>query len=142
MESLPFIRPNAFRGLIALALLAVAGAGCQTMESRTFSGVAVSGLPARLAHVTSLNLDCSSVGETVVRVVKTPEHGVVTVRQGEGYSSYASENPRHPCDFRPTPGTNLMYVSNPGYTGPETVAVDAIFPSGQEAQLTYNLIVK
>jgi hypothetical protein len=130
MESRPFIRSNAFRALIALALLAVAGAGCQTMGSRTFSGVAVSGLP--VAHVTSLNLDCSSVGETVVRVVKTPEHGVVTVRQGEGYSSYASENPRHQCDFRPTPGTNLMYVSNPGYTGPETVAVDAIFPSGRK----------
>ncbi len=130
-----------FRTLLVLASVATV-AGCQTTRSGTISPVAVSGLPLRLAHYSALNPDCSSIGETVVRVMKNPEHGAVFVQKGEGYTNFAAANPRNHCNSRPTRGSNLTYVSNPGYTGQDSVAVDVIFPNGREGQSVFNLTVK
>jgi hypothetical protein len=128
--------------LAALSLSIIWSTGCQTIGGRTMSPVAVSGLSLKLAHITNLNPDCSLIGEQpVVRVLRNPEHGHVTVSSGQGYSTYARENPRHQCDFRPSSGVNIVYVSNSGYVGPDSVAVDA-FGGGQEGQLTFNLTVK
>ena len=127
--------------LTALILSVFALTGCQTTGNRTTSPVAVSGLPLKLAHFTSLNPDCSAAGTAVVRVSKNPEHGVVIVRSGEGYSTFPPENPRQQCNFRSTNGMNVIYVSSSSYTGPDSLAVDG-FAGGQEYQLTFNLTVK
>jgi hypothetical protein len=116
--------------------------GCQTTGNHTESPIAVSGLPLRLVHYAALNPDCSSIGDTVVRVLREPSHGVVTIRNGSGYTNFVAANSRHDCNFRPTAGTNVSYVSNPGYTGPDSVSLDAIYPVGQEIQSTFNLTVK
>jgi hypothetical protein len=102
------------------------------MGGRTLNAVAVSGLPLRLVHVTDLNPACSPAGKPIVRVVKNPEHGIVAVNGGEGYSSHASENPRHQCDFHPTSGVNAAYISAPGHAGPDSLAVD-VFVGGKNA---------
>jgi hypothetical protein len=128
--------------MIVAAAAAMGLAGCQSTGAPTYSPVAVSGVPLKLAHFTSLNADCSSIGDTVVRVTKNPDHGVVMVQKGSGYSYYPAANPHSQCNLRPTAGTNLTYVSSPGYTGPDSVAVDAIYPSGGESHATFNLTVK
>lgn len=124
-----------------MALLAFASTGCQTTSGYTASPVAVSGLPLKLAHFVDLNPDCSPVGDLVVRVAKNPEHGVVTLRSGEGYTNYGPQNPRYQCNLRSTSGMNVIYLSNLGYAGPDSLAVD-VFGGGSEAQQTYNLTVK
>jgi hypothetical protein len=97
--------------------------------------------PLKLAHFADLNPDCSPVGDLIVRVAKNPEHGVVTLRRGEGYTSYGTQNPRYQCSFRPTSGMSVIYLSNPGYVGPDSLAVD-VFGGGSEGQQTYDLTVK
>jgi hypothetical protein len=67
---------------------------------------------------------------------------VVAVRAGDGYTNFVQANPRNHCNYRPTPGVNVTYTAERGYTGPDTVALDAIFPTGQEQQINYNLNVK
>ncbi len=125
-----------------MALFAFVPAGCQTTGGYTASLVAVSGLPLKLAHFVDLSPDCSPVGDLVVRVSKNPEHGVVTLRRGEGYTTnYEPQNPRYQCNLRPTSGMNVIYVSNPGYVGPDSLAVEA-FGGGSAGQQTYNLTVK
>ena len=96
----------------------------------------------RLAHFAALNPDCSSFGETVVRVTKPADHGAVIVRPGEGYTNFAPANPRNHCNYRPTPGVNATYTAQRGYAGPDTMALDVIYPTGAEQQFTYSLSVK
>lgn len=132
----------AFRAVVLLALPAALLSGCQTTGSWTLSPVAVAGLPLRLGHFANLNPDCSQIGEPDVRVTKPADHGVVAVRAGEGYTNFAQSNPRNHCNYRPTPGVNATYTAERGYTGPDTVALDIIFPTGEERQLVYNLNVK
>lgn len=127
--------------LTALALLGLVSAGCQTTGSYTASLVAVSGLPLKLGHYADLNPDCSPVGDIVVRVTKSPEHGVVTVTMGEGYTNFRPQNTRYKCNFRPTGGVNVIYVSNRGYSGSDSVALD-YFGGGVEGHNTFNLTVR
>jgi len=130
------------RILVPLCLAAFVLAGCQTTGNRTLSPVAVAGLPFKLGHFASLNPDCTSVGEVVVRVTKNPDHGVVAIRPGEGYTNFVPANPRNHCNFKPTPGVNAIYTSNPSYIGPDSVGLDVINPGGSEYQFTFNLNVK
>jgi hypothetical protein len=130
------------RALVLIVFGAAGLLGCQTTGGRTISPVAVAGTPLRLGHFANLNPDCSPIGEPDVRVSKPPDHGVVTVRAGEGYTNFVPANPRNHCNYRPTPGVNATYTAQRGYAGPDTVALDIIFPTGEERQLAYNLSVK
>jgi hypothetical protein len=96
----------------------------------------------RLGHFADLNPDCSPIGEPAVRLTKPADHGAVTVRAGEGYTNFAPANSRNHCNYRPTPGVNAIYTAERGYTGPDTVVLDIIFPTGEERQFAYNLNVK
>ena len=131
---------------LALGSALVLGA-CQTTgqnyaAAHSYDKVVVSGTPIKLGHFSSLNEDCSSIGDTTVRITQQPQHGQVTLRHENGYAFYASENPRHVCNSRPTPGIALVYVSDPGYVGPDSVAVDAIYANGFERTVSFSLNVK
>jgi len=130
------------RALVLIAFGATGLSGCQTTGSGTFSPVAIAGKPLRLGHFANLNPDCSPIGQPDVRVTKAPDHGVVTVGAGVGYTNFVPANPRNHCNMRATPGANAFYTSSGGYTGPDTVVLDVIFPTGEERQFSYNLNVK
>ena len=116
--------------------------GCQTTGSQTVSPVVVAGIPLHLGHFADLNPDCSQIGEPIVRVAKPADHGVVAVRAGEGYTGFVQANLRSHCNYRSTPGVNATYTAERGCTGPDTVALDIIFPTGEERQFAYDLNVK
>jgi hypothetical protein len=132
--------PTFFALVIATAFLS----GCQATGPLPGprSGVVASGVPLRVWHFSSLNIDCSPFGEVIVRIVKTADHGSVTARAGNGYSNYGQANPRYNCNFKPTSGVNAVYSPKPGYTGPDSVSVDVFYPAGVEQQYTSTLIVK
>jgi hypothetical protein len=124
------------------ALAAVLLSGCQATSGGTFSPVAVTGVPLRLGHFAALNPDCSPIGQVVVRVTKPPGHGTVSIYAGTGYTNFVSSNPRNACNYRPTPGVNVTYTSERGYAGPDTVDIDAVFPTGEERHFAFSLNVK
>ncbi len=131
------------RALPFIVLGAAGLLGCQTTGGQTVSSVAVAGIPLRLGHFADLNPDCSQIAEPVVRVAKPADRGVVVVRAGEGYtSSFVQANPRSHCNYRSTAGVNATYTAERGYTGPDTLALDIIFPTGEERQFAYDLNVK
>ena len=75
-------------------------------------------------------------------MTKAADHGVVTVRPGEGYTNFVPANPRNHCNFRPTTGVNAPYTAERSYTGTDTVVLDIIFPAVEERQFAYNLNVR
>jgi S1-C subfamily serine protease len=87
----------------------------------------------------SLEADCSSVGFATVRIVQQPEHGKVSSENGTGFSR---ENLRYECNKRRTEGVMLSYEPAPGYTGPDSLTVDVIYPSGNLGRRHYSIEVK
>jgi hypothetical protein len=108
---------------------------------RTMNLTTTSSTRLRVAFQSALNPDCSSLGETVVRIVTPPAHGTVAVESGNGFTAYASTNQRYHCNEKPTPGKFIYYKSNHGYMGSDTLTYQTIYPDGALQQDVVNLTV-
>jgi hypothetical protein len=123
------------RTLIVIAfLLAPVAAHAQT--------TAVSGKPLKLNFSNTTNPDCSTAGETVVRLTQAPQHGRVTISKASDFPSFPVGNPRHDCNRRRVAGTKTVYVSQRGYVGTDSVAIEIIFANGATARRSYTIYVK
>ena len=134
-----------FRLASKIAAVAMAGASlaaCQSMPAPSVARTALAGTPLLLGHWASLNPDCTSIGDVVLRIVKEPGHGRVAIALGNGYTFFLKDNVRNACNYKPSPGTNATYVAAPGYAGPDSVTLTGIFPDGAETQRTFEINVK
>jgi hypothetical protein len=96
----------------------------------------------RVLWAYSLNPDCSSLGQVVVRVTQQPQHGRIAVRNGHAFPTFASSNSRSVCNTRRVPGVEAYYQAPAGFTGFDSVGFEAIFPSGSYQQITRNIQVR
>ena len=97
---------------------------------------AASGKPLKLYHAYATNPDCSSAGAVVLRITQPPAHGRVSIGHTGVFPTFAESNLRNACNRRRVPGVQATYVSQRGYVGPDSVGLQAIFPSGQERSVT------
>lgn len=111
----------------------------QTME---ISRVAAAEDKLRLDFLYSIQPDCSSSGHTVVRVEQQPQHGTVTVEDGQAFTSFPRDNQRYDCNTRKSDGTLVFYQAKPDYRGPDTVTLYVIFPLGVGQTRHYSIEVK
>jgi hypothetical protein len=95
-----------------------------------------SGRPLQLYHAYATNPDCSSAGTVVLRVAQPPAHGRVSIQQTGVFPSFPAANPRSACNRRRVPGVQAVYVSDRGYTGPDIVVLQALFPAGRGVTVT------
>lgn len=109
--------------------------------NRRLSRVAVSGVRLRLSFETSLNPDCSAMGKTVIRVLTKPAHGAAAIEDIKDFTSFEATNQRYHCNERKTPGAAIYYQSERGYTGPDSVSYEIIFPTGMRRQNDVDLTV-
>ena len=124
------------RTLIVVAfLLAPAAAHAQTLT-------AVSGKPLKLNFSNTTNPDCSTAGETVVRLTQAPQHGRVTISRASDFPAFPLANPRHVCNKRRVAGTRTVYVSQRGYVGTDSAAIEMIFANGATARRFFTIYVK
>jgi hypothetical protein len=103
---------------------------------------ALSGKPLKLNFSNATNPDCSSVGETVVRLTQAPQHGKITISKASEFPSFPKGNARRDCNKQRVPGTQTVYVPEAGYTGTDTAAIEIIFPTGATARRSYTITVK
>ena len=103
---------------------------------------ALSGVPITLFQVSSTNPDCSASGVPTVRVAQDPQHGRLTITRGGVFAYFAPSNARSACNRRRVPGVTVKYVSQRGYTGPDTTAVEVFFPNGRAGQTSYFISVR
>jgi len=122
---------------IAACLLMPAAAQAQHLTM-----TAISGKPLKLNFSNTTNPDCSSVGETVVRLTQEPQHGRVTVSKASDFPSFPKKNQRHACNKKQVAGTRTMYISERGYTGTDSAAIEIIFASGSTARRSYTINVR
>jgi hypothetical protein len=98
--------------------------------------------PRRVFYRLSINEDCSSMGEDVVRITAQPQHGAATVKKGKDHPSFPQTNPRNVCNVRTVPSTQLWYKPDRGYVGPDSISVDIIDASGRSSQQTISIQVR
>ena len=116
---------------MTVALLSVTGAQSQTAAKNVISGNQL-----KLSFFNSTNPDCSSRGQSSVRLIRAPEHGRVNTRQTTDFPSSRSQ-----CHQRRVPGTAFYYHSQRGFAGMDHVEAEVIFPSGSLRRYSYSINV-
>jgi hypothetical protein len=107
-----------------------------SMASAQAEKVVVSGKPLILYYAYATNPDCSSQGTVVMRIAQAPEHGRVSIRQTGVFPAYPESNPKSVCNRRRVRGVQATYVSQRGYTGPDSVVLEVFFPAGSGRRVT------
>jgi hypothetical protein len=104
--------------------------------------VVATGQRLRLEFLFWIQPDCSSAGPTVVRILEKPQHGTLTVENGQGFTSFPKENQRYECNTRKSDGTLVFYEPESEFTGKDSITLDIIFPMGQSSKRHYAIEVK
>jgi hypothetical protein len=116
-------------------LLAPVAAHAQTLT-------AVSGQPLKLNFSNITNPDCSSAGQAVVRLTQAPQHGRVTISRASDFPAFPASNIRSVCNKRRVAGTRTVYVSQRGFVGTDSAAIEIIFSNGASSRRFYTIYVK
>ena len=95
-----------------------------------------SGKQLILFNATSVNPDCSALGNVEVRVAQGPEHGKVSIRRTRVFPNYAAVNLRSACNARRVAGVLVTYVSQRGYVGDDLVVIEVFFPNDRAQRTT------
>lgn len=96
----------------------------------------------RLDFLYSVNPDCTSIGFTTVRVLEQPKHGKIEIENETGFTNFPARNPRAECNKRRSDGVAVIYEPEPGYTGTNSISLDAISPSGFLSKRHYAIDVR
>jgi hypothetical protein len=126
------------RLVIFAACLVVSSAA----QAQRLTMTALSGKPLKLNFSNTTNPDCTSVGETVVRLTKEPQHGKVTISKASDFPGFPKKNVRFKCNKQRVAGTKTVYVSERGYTGSDSAEIEVIFPTGSTARRYYTIDVR
>jgi tetratricopeptide (TPR) repeat protein len=97
---------------------------------------------SRLEFLYSLNPDCSSEGQMVVRTSEPPQHGMLTIENGQEATNFPKDNQRFACNNQKSDGVFVFYQPAPGYTGTDSITVYVIFPFGTASTRHYSIEVK
>jgi Domain of Unknown Function with PDB structure (DUF3857)/Transglutaminase-like superfamily len=103
--------------------------------------VAVMDQKLRLDFWNSLNPDCSSAGYVTVRITEQAQHGSVAIDHGTGFSGYGQGDNRFDCNNHPTEGTIISYAPEAGFTGADSLTIEAISPTGGAVKRHYQISI-
>ena len=95
-----------------------------------------------IGSVTALFPDCSSRGPIVGRVIEQPEHGEVSLVNGDVFPNMVATSPLTACNSKRVPGLMINYQSEANFIGEDNMKIFWIFPDGSGAQWDYRVIVK
>jgi hypothetical protein len=96
----------------------------------------------RVAFLYFVKPDCSSGGEIAVRVLEQPQHGTLTIEEGQGNTTFLQDNPRFACNAAKSDGTLVFYRSNRDYLGTDSISFYVTYPSGKTVTRHYTILVE
>jgi Domain of Unknown Function with PDB structure (DUF3857)/Transglutaminase-like superfamily len=111
----------------------------QTLER---TRVVASDQKLRLDFLYALNPDCTSIGFATVRIIEQPHHGRITVENGTGFTNFPQNNLRYQCNKSRADGVVVIYEPHSGFTGTDSVNIEAIYPTGTSGKRHYSIEVK
>jgi hypothetical protein len=132
--------------LVQLGLIEIEQIGRQAPRVRTgwkkqFTRVVASNKNQRIGFYTSLNPDCSVMGDVDIRVTKQPEHGVVDLTPATSFPSYPKESSRFKCNGDQVSGIQVNYKSEK-FVGDDKLELLVLFPNGFAWEVRYTISVR
>jgi len=124
------------RVLVSIAVLLLSAISAQAQRH------VVGGQSIQLYFLASINPDCTARGYSTMTVTQQPQHGRVRITRGSDFVTIPESNARSACNRRRVPGVGIHYTAPRGYTGPDSVVVEMITPSGRLRRGTFNLYVR
>ena len=95
-----------------------------------------------LWETAALNPDCSSNGPVTFRILKTPQHGRISIISTGVFPQYPPANVRSICNARRVPGQRMTYFAQAGYSGTDAVDIETIFPAGTAELAHIGIVVR
>jgi hypothetical protein len=113
--------------------------GPHTLE---FTRVVAAEQKLRVDFFYDIQPDCSSAGQTTIRILEQPQHGTLTIENGQAFTNFQKDNQRYDCNTRKSDGTLVFYQPNGDYSGADSITLYAIFPFGAAQTRHYAIDVK
>jgi hypothetical protein len=112
------------------------------LKKETLKRVVASGITNQLAFFITLNPDCTSRGDIVVRIINKPAHGSVEAFATSAYLR-ASQVGQHPkCGQTKVKGIALNYKAENRYVGDDALDIVAFYPDGWAWEVHVDLSVR
>jgi hypothetical protein len=115
--------------------------GAEGLQRLQIARTVPSGTTQRINFHVSLNPDCTSEGNVVVRVVKEPEHGKIEITPTSHFPSFSKESNRYKCNQHKVKGVLLNYKTDK-YVGEDVFDILVLYPSGFAREYRYNMTVR
>jgi hypothetical protein len=96
----------------------------------------------RLEFFYSIYPDCSSTGQATARILEQPQHGTLTIENGQGFTNFSKSNQRYGCNSRQSDGMLVFYQPSSGYIGTDSITLSVIFPLGTPSTRHYSIEVR
>jgi hypothetical protein len=77
-----------------------------------------------------------------IRLSKSPENGEAKLKEAMTVIKFSAQNPRVKCNGRSNKSMALEYTSNKGYTGNDSIEIEAINDLDRRNMFTYNIYSK
>jgi hypothetical protein len=136
------MKNNLLLTVLAFGLLSSSAFAQEGLEKHQFTRVAASGKKERLGFFTSLHPDCTSRGDTDIRITKQPEHGTVETAPEISFPGYPKEHVRFKCNEHKVKGVQVNYKSTEKYVGDDAFELLALFPNGFAWEVHYDVSVR
>ncbi len=95
----------------------------------------------KLAFVTAINPDCTTIGSTTARAAREPARGKLTIQTADDFVFFPPANPRSACNTKRVRGQLVEYHAAPGFKGTETLAYDVFQSRGGVVHYTVTVNV-
>jgi hypothetical protein len=112
------------------------------LAKKQFNRVVASGTNQRIGFFTSLNPDCTTMGNVTIRVTKQPEHGTSEITAAMNFPGYSKESDRYKCNQQRARGMQISYKSAEKYVGDDAFDLLVLFPSGNAWEVHYDVSVR
>jgi hypothetical protein len=89
-----------------------------------------------------VQVDCSSVGRTSVKIIEQPQHGKLSIETGKASTDFPAGDQRRACNDRQSDGTFAFYEPNSDYHGADSVTLSIAPPLGAARTQHYSIQVK
>jgi hypothetical protein len=111
----------------------------QTLE---LTRVAAAAQKSRLDFFYDLAPDCSSAGKPVVRVLEQPQHGTLSIENGQAFTDFPQGDRRAACNAQQSDGTLVFYQPSTDYRGADSITLAVTLPAVGDRKRHYAIEVK
>jgi hypothetical protein len=97
---------------------------------------------SRLDFLYDLQPDCSSAGKLVVRILEQPQHGTLSIENGQALTDFPQDDRRAACNAHQSDGTLVFYQPGADYRGADSITLSVTLPVAGDLKRHYAIDVK